>query len=259
MIQEGIRPGAKFIDVNCMGSSGSKTDIIVYFEDSNPIKISAKLSSADYFGNWYSHNRILEEFGKEVFERLVTDCTEWANSWKHSLNASIFVGVSISFGRRSGETGREFTDVFSYNDIIKIVAGYGTGDHIANCLYISSDIPQSIEDLLNKLEPIDEETINRLSSNFKVVYRPVNPMTEYDNRWKCIYTQFKPYKPLLQTTNVTSLSELLELGEFVPVEANSLNHNLLLNRIESYYNIFIPRKPKGEDKRDGESQLFWIL
>ncbi|KAF6657266.1 hypothetical protein ACT3XG_25000 [Paenibacillus polymyxa] len=238
----GIRPGAKIIGIEWVGSSGAKTDILIRLENSEPIKISAKLSSADYFGNWYSHGRVIEEFGADAFYRLVSDCTKWSNRWKTNPSASLFVGVSICFGRRSGNTAREFTDVFTYNDIVKIVAGYGSGDHIANCLYVSSSVPRSINDLVLKLKPIDKETIFQLSSNFKIAYRPINPMTEGTNRGKAIYTQFKPYQRLSQKTTIKTLSQLIQLGEYVEVEPNSLNHNRLLNELESNYNIFIPRK-----------------
>lgn len=242
MLEIGIRPGARIVDVEWVGSSGSKTDVLIRLEDSEPIKISAKLSSADYFGNWYSHGRVIEEFGEDAFYRLVSDCTNWSNWWKTHPAASLFVGVSICFGRRSGNTAREFTDVFTYDDIVKIVAGFGSGDHVANCLYVSSNVPRSIEDLFANLDPIDEETIFRLSSNFKIAYRPINPMTEGTNRGKATYTQFKPYQRLPQMTTVTELSELTKLGEYVEVEPNRLNHNRILDELEEHYNIFIPRK-----------------
>ncbi|MEC1291998.1 hypothetical protein P9B58_17655 [Bacillus mojavensis] len=238
----GIRPGAKIIDVERVGSSGSKTDVLIRLENSESIRISAKLSSADYFGNWYSHGRVIKEFGEDVFDRLVTDCTNWSNEWKQNPSASLFVGVSICFGKRSGNTAREFTDVFSYHDIVKIVAGYGSGDHIANCLYVSSNVAGGIDDLLSKLKPIDMETIFELSRNFKIAYRPINPMTEGTNRGKAIYTQFRPNQRLSQMTTITELSQLIKLGKYVEVEPNSLNHNRLLNELESEYNIFIPRK-----------------
>jgi hypothetical protein len=242
MVDMGVRPGARIIDVEWLGSSGSKTDILIRLENSEPIKISAKLSSADYFGNWYSHCRVIIEFGEDAFYRLVTDCTNWSNEWKTSPSASLFVGVSICFGKRKGSTGRDFTDVFTPEDIVKIVAGYGSGNHIANCLFVSSDVPRSIDDLFSKLKPIDEETITRLSNNFKIAYRPINPMTEGTNRGKAIYTQFKPHKRLKKKTTITDLSQLIQHGEFVEVGPNSLNHNRLLKELESNYNIFIPRK-----------------
>lgn len=242
MLDIGIKPNAKVIDVERIGSSGSKTDVIIRLENSEPIKISAKLSSAHYFGNWYSHTRIINEFGEDLFEKLVLDCTSWANEWHNTQNASLYVGVSICFGKRSGKTAREFTEVFTYEDIVTIVAGYGSGESIANCLYVSPKAPVNLEDLINKLQPIDENSIKILSEDFKVAYRPINPMTEGSNRGKCIYTQFHPSKALSEKVVVTSKSELMKLGEFVPVEANSLNHNRLLNELEEKYNIVVPRK-----------------
>ena len=242
MIEQGIRPGARIAGVNRMGSSGSKTDVIIHLDNSNPIKISAKLSSADYFGNWYSHKRVIREFGIPAFQKLVAACTNWANWWKLQPSASLFVGVSVNFGKRSGNTFRNFTDIFDYEDIVTVVAGFGDGDDTANCLYQSSEVPSNLNDLFYNLKPIDEETINKLSSNFQVIFRPVNPMTEDSNRGKCIYTQFKPYTKSTEMIEVENLSELNELGEFVPVEANSLNHNRLLDKLENEYNIFIPRK-----------------
>ena len=242
MINEGIVPGAKILKASHIGSSGSKTDVIIQLENSEDIKISAKLSSADYFGNWYSHTRLINEFGDQAFNKLVVSCTNWANEWKHNPAASIFVGVSICFGKRSGNTACEFTDVFDYDDIVKIVAGVGSGDHIANSLYVSSRVPANLNQLLENLAPINEQTILELSSNFKIAFRPINPMTEGTNRGKCIYTQFKPHVKLELPTTVNRLSDLNSLGSYVPVEANSLNHNRLLNELENYWNLIIPRK-----------------
>ncbi|WP_336883611.1 hypothetical protein [Priestia koreensis] len=86
MVNQGIKPGTKYVKCECIASSDSKMDVIVHFEDSAPLKISAKLSSGEYFGNWYSHKRILQEFGEDSFNRLVEDCKKWENSWKDNLN-----------------------------------------------------------------------------------------------------------------------------------------------------------------------------
>ncbi|HBT59456.1 MAG TPA: hypothetical protein DEA45_01375 [Acholeplasmataceae bacterium] len=244
MEKEGIIAGSKIIKAEQMGNSGEKTDVIVYLEgDSQPIKISAKLSSADYFGNWYGHIRLINEFGEKAFYKLVQSTTLWANKWKYSNTASIFVGVSINFGRRTGKTGEEFTDVFDYEDIVKVVAGYGEGDSIANCLMISDKIPDTLEELLVSLRPIDEDVIMLLSENFKVVYRPINPGTEGTNRGKNVYTKFQPYAALKEPTVINTLEELNKLGEYVELtEPNRLNHNHILDELENEYNIYIPRK-----------------
>lgn len=71
-------------------------------------------------------------------------------------------------------------------------------------------------------------------------------MTEGTNRGKCVYTQFRPNKPLTEKVIVTNKSELMKLGEFVPVEANSLNHNRLLND-EMLNSIILSIKPSYSD------------
>lgn len=238
----GVVAGARIIRADGLGSSGAKTDVIVYLEQSEPIKISAKLISADYYGNWYSHGRIIEEFGVSVFQSLTLDCTRWANDWKNHPNASLFVGVSVNFGKRTGNTGVEFTDVFAYDDIKTIVAGHGSGDGIANCLYSSDDIPVSIDDLINKIRPIDNHTIKQLSQNFKVIYRPINPETEGTNRGKCTYTQFVPYQRHPTLLTVRTLAELNGLGTYQIVQHGKLNHNHILTDLEQRFNIKINRK-----------------
>lgn len=225
-----------------IGSAGHKTDLAIYFDNGAILKVSAKMSSADYFGNWYSHGRVIEEFGEDIFQKLTIDCTNWANNWINNSNASLFVGVSICFGKRTGNTSSEFTEVFTLNDIIKIVAGTGTGIETANCLYSSSYLPSSLQELFEILKPIDSATIKQLSKNFKLIYRPINPLTEGTNRGKCTYTQFIPNYPFQIQTRVDNLCDLKSLGTFQTVSANSLNHNRILNELRDKYNIFIPRK-----------------
>lgn len=238
----GITNANRITDVARIGGSGYKTDIVIYFDNQTVLKVSAKMSSADYFGNWYSHTRVLEEFGADIFQKLTIDCTHWANNWIDNTNASLFVGVSICFGRRTGNTSREFTDVFTLNDIIKIVAGTGSGIETANCLYSSSELPQSIDQLFQILKPIDSATIQQLSQNFKIAYRPINPLTEGTNRGKCTYTQFIPFQSLPFPTAIHSLEDLKRLGSFYTVVPNSLNHNRILNDLRDNHNILIPRK-----------------
>ncbi|MEG2251033.1 MAG: hypothetical protein RSD09_05630 [Bacilli bacterium] len=238
----GITNANQITNVERIGAAGYKTDIVIFFDNGALLKVSAKMSSADYFGNWYSHTRVLEEFGADIFQKLTVDCTQWANSWINNVNASLFVGVSICFGKRTGNTSRDFTDVFTTNDIVKIVAGTGQGIETANCLYSSSDLPQTIDQLFQVLKPIDSATIQQLSQNFKIAYRPINPLTEGTNRGKCTYTQFSPHQPLQALTTVDNLMDLKQLGRFEQVVPNSLNHNRILNDLRDCYNIFIPRK-----------------
>lgn len=224
-------------------SKDNKTDILITLDNSVNIKISAKLSSADYFGNWYGHVRFLKEFGIETFDKLTKSTTDWANWWITQTDVP-FVGVSICFGRRSGHTAKRFLDIFSTKDILSIVKGFESDDNdaTANCMYISSKAPSTLEELLNNLVPISLKTIEQAVGEFMIAYRPINPMTEGTNRGKNVYTQFVPYKKLDNPTIITSSKELQSLGKFEIVEPNRLNHNHILNKLESDYNIIIPRK-----------------
>ncbi|UUC43559.1 hypothetical protein NMZ80_08955 [Clostridioides difficile] len=241
----GINPNAKIISSNRIGNKNkdNKTDIIVHLDNSTPIKISVKLSSADYFGNWYGHLRFIEEFGEKTFEKLSSVITDWANSWIKESNASPFVGVSICFGRRTGKTAIPFLDIFTPEDIISIVRGYGDEcDATANCMYISNTSPSNIDELISNLRPINNETISEAVGQFMIACRPINPMTEGTNRGKNVYTQFIPFKKLNQPTRITTTAELREIGSFHTVNPNKLNHNHILNNLEKNFNLIIPRK-----------------
>lgn len=243
MLQEGIVPGAKIIGVDGIGSKDkdNKTDVIIYLANSEPIKISAKLMNADYFGNWYGHLRFLQEFGRDAFDRMTAASTAWANEWAKTATAP-FVGVSICFGRRSGRTGQNFTDIFTHEDILTVARGFGSGDSVANCMYVADHSARSIQGLINNLEVITEETVNRVTENFKVAHRPINPITEGTNRGKNVYTRFMPYKRLTHKLVIRDPKMLFSLGEFVTVEPNRLNHNHILDDLERTYNIVVPRK-----------------
>lgn len=241
----GIVAGSEIVSSRRIGSENknNKTDILITLKNSANIKISAKLSSADYFGNWYGHVRFLEEFGTETFYKLTKDATDWAN-WYMPQSKAPFVGVSICFGRRSGKTARRFLDIFSVQDIMSIVKGFesDSSDSTANCMYISSKAPTNLIDLINNLVPITLETIEQAVGEFMIAYRPINPITEGTNRGKNVYTEFVPYDKLDNLTTIISPKEIETLGEFQVVEPTRLNHNHILNKLESDYNIIIPRK-----------------
>lgn len=239
----GIIPGSEIISSKRIGAKNNKTDILITLKDSVNIKISAKLSSADYFGNWYGHIRFLDEFGIEKFNKLTQDATNWANWWI-TQTSTPFVGVSICFGRRSGNTAKRFLDIFSPQDILSIVKGFESDDldSTANCMYISSKSPNSIDDLFNNLQPITLETVKKAVGEFMIAYRPINPITEGTNRGKNVYTQFVPFKKLENPTIITTAKDVNNLGKFEIVEPTRLNHNHILNKLESEYNIIIPRK-----------------
>ena len=245
LIDEGVRPGAKIVAVDGIGSKSrlNKTDVLIILESSSPIKISAKLANADYFGNWYSHKRFLDEFGFEAFERMTKASTAFANRWAETATAP-FVGVSICFGKRKGLTGQDFTDIFTSKDILTVARGFGDGDSTANCMYIADYVPRTIEELIDCLQEISIETVNEATENFKVAHRPINPLTEGTNRGKNVYTRFQPYERLPEPTIITRPNILFSLGEFITVEPNGLNHNHILNELEEKYNIIVPRKQK---------------
>lgn len=245
LIDEGVRPGARIVAVDGIGSKSrlNKTDVLIILESSSPIKISAKLANADYFGNWYSHKRFLDEFGFEAFERMTKASTAFANKWAETAIAP-FVGVSICFGKRKGLTGQNFTDIFTSKDILTVARGLGDGDSTANCMYIADYVPRTIEELIDCLQEISIETVNEATENFKVAHRPINPITEGTNRGKNVYTRFQPYKRLPKPTVIREPDILFSLGRFVTVEPDGLNHNHILNELEEKYNIIVPRKQK---------------
>ena len=179
MLKEGIIPGAKIVSVDGIGSKSkdNKTDVIIKLSEGEPIKISAKLRNADYFGNWYGHKRFIAEFGTAAFERMTKASTVWANEWAKTATAP-YVGVSICFGRRSGKTGQDFLDIFTADDILTVARGFGSGDHVANCMYISNNSASTIQSLINNIEEITTESVNAATESFKVAHRPINPITE---------------------------------------------------------------------------------
>ena len=242
---QGVVPGARIIRAEGIGSLDrrNKTDVVIYLENSEPIKISAKLMNADYFGNWYGHKRFLEEFGEDAFYRMTAASTRFANEWARTATAP-YVGVSICFGRRSGRTGQDFTEIFTTEDILTVARGFGTGISTANCMYIENECARDIPELIRNIEDITVETVNEATESFKVAHRPINPITEGTNRGKNVYTRFQPERTLSRPTVITDPEELFELGHFVEVEPTSLNHNHILDDLEDNYNIIVPRKDR---------------
>lgn len=240
---EGIIPGSKLIGAERTGGKNAKTDVIAKLEHGEPIKISAKLSNAHYFGNWYGHTRFVSEFSEESFNKMTIAATEWANGYcKHYKDP--FVGVSINFGKRSGATAQRFSDILTPQDVITIAKGYGVGDKTANCLYVSNKSASNISQLIDNLVEINEENINELTDDLKIIYRTVNPMKEKSNRSKNSYTKFVPYERSKEKIVIENGPDLFELGEFKPVKPDRTNHNHILDELETEFNIVIPRKSK---------------
>jgi len=251
LINIGIHPSDTITNCRNMGSESpnNKTDILVEFAKSKPLKISVKLDNADYFGNWYTHQRIEDEFAGGCINKLFNETTNWANNWATKPQASLFIGVSICFGKRSGETALDFEKVFSLDDIRVIVQGFDP-DSIksANALYIASRSPNTFTELFNNLKPIDDATLLKIASNFKIAMRPINPVTEGTNRGKQIYTKFVPYKKLTSVTKINSLDELMKIGRFciLDIQGNDykINHNHVIKDLLTNFNIRIPVKTK---------------
>ena len=243
LIAEGVKPGARIIRAERIGNKDrrNKTDVIIYLEDSEPIKISVKMNTADNFGNWYSHERFIIEFGETTFRRMTEEATEFANDWAKTAKA-LYVGVSICFGRRTGRTGLNFTNIFSSEDIATVARGFGDGIAVANCLYISDSCAKDMDELICRIKPITADAVNLATDGLKTILRPVNPMTEKSNRSKNVYTRFQPFESLASPTVITTPDELFRLGRFVTVEPTGMTHNRVLNELETEYGIIIPRK-----------------
>ena len=246
MQKMGISPADTIIESTKIGnkSSNNKTDVLIRFSNSKPLKISVKLGNAGYYGNWYGHERFIKEFGRKIFNKLTLKTSLWANDWANRPNASLFVGVSISFGERTGNTFIPFLDIFdNIEDMKKIICGVGEEDNAANCLYVSDEKPRSIEDLVERLSPLDLETVKQLSEKITVIFRPINPFTEASNRGKNVYTKFQPDQPLSQIIDITTIKDLIKLGKFTEVFPNGLNHNHILDTLQADYKIRIPLRP----------------
>jgi hypothetical protein len=241
----GVKPASLIIKAERIGSKNTKnkTDVLIEFEGCPALKISAKLSNAGYYGNWYSHQRIISEFDRELFNRLTTKTTEWANNWIENPRSKLFVGVSVSFGERTGNTFIDFSDIFeNAEDIKTIICGAGDEENTANCLYVSDDYPSSIKDLIEKLSPIDLQKLEELTREIKVIFRPINPLSEGSNRGKNTYTKFLPSQKLTEIRHIKNIGDLSELGKFAEVFPNGLTHNDILNTLQADFNILISRK-----------------
>lgn len=254
MLSEGINPGSTIISASDIGSKSSKnkTDIIVNLKDSEPLKISVKMLSADHMGNWYGHKRVVDEFGIDAFKKITESVTKWTNKFKTNKKweNKPFVGVSICFGNRPGKTGVPFTEVFPNPEqrnkiILDIARGAGKGENVANSFYSSDNVPADINDLINILEPINLDTIKEITNDFMLSMRPVAPKENITNRGKNVYSQFvlNDNEPRCTKIEITTMSQLNKIGTFKEVEFDGLTHNKIIDRLESK-NIIVPKKTK---------------
>lgn len=260
MIKEGIKPCAEIIRATDIGdaSHDNKTDVLVELKDSIPIKISVKMSTADYWGNWYGHKKFVHSFGVKAFDNLTKATTEWANEVMagDDWDSKPFVGVSISFGKRSGQTKLKFEKILSKEDMLKVIRGEKNEKHPeaeANALLITSEVSiNTPSDLVDALEELSVDNVYAHTSRFYIIFRPVNPKTSVSDRGKNTYTRFVPYKKLDHMTVVTRMSELRKYGHFETVEPqlgrHKMTHNFVLDDLEKNYNIKLLRKPRKSKK-----------
>ena len=123
-------------------------------------------------------------------------------------SASFFFEVSICSARRSGRTAKRFLGIFSPNDILSVVKGVGNkvDESIANSISVSSNILSNLEDTLTNLNPINLGTIEATAGDFKIAYRPTNPLIERSNKSNNMYTQFVLYKSADELTKIDILN-----------------------------------------------------
>lgn len=231
------------VDSSISQRNDSKTDVLVIFDDGGKLKISVKKDNADYYGNWYTHQRIEKEFGVEALNTLIDKTTEWANNWLEEPTSSFFLGVSINFGARSGKTFMEFNDVFDINDLRTIVCGYDESlDTSANILFHTDGNINNIDDVILEMKVIDDVVLSALFDDIKIIFRPINPMTEGSNRGKQTFTKFLPDSPFRHKTLIDKKEDLLKLGRFVEVDLEHeyrLNHNKIIQNLDSYFNMTV--------------------
>lgn len=231
------------VDPGIARQHDSKTDVLVVFECGGKLKISVKKENAHYYGNWYTHQRVEQEFGQQALDRLVEKTTEWANQWIENERSSFFLGVSINFGERTGNTYLDFNQIFTTRDIRSIVAGHNDClDTTANVIYHTDGMAGSVEQVVEELQVIDDALLSELFSSVKIVFRPINPMTEGSNRGKQTYTKFVPYERFEATTLLESKADLLRFGRFESVDLNHeyrLNHNRHIQALRHQYNMAV--------------------
>jgi len=239
MIDYGFVPGAKVVKSRQTGGSGIKPDIIVTFDQGPSLRISAKMSNADFFGNWYPKHKVRSDLGDELVKPLSDATMEFVKKFKG--RGDPFVGVSISFGKRSGQTAKKFTDLFPVGLIKRVVAGGSPDAEVnANSLYATSDVPSTIGALINSLEPISDSVIKKLSKNFNIIFRPVYTGSNRSNMSKPTWVQAVPKEKLSQPTEIKTQEELMRVAQWTATPLDSdISHNKVKALLKKY-NIIVP-------------------
>lgn len=245
MIKLGIIPGSKVKKAIRVGGSGEKTDVLIELEEGSPLKISAKLSNAAYLGNWYSKNRAIADFGEAVIEPFSEETLSFVQRYNSPYELP-YVGVSLSFGNRSGQTGIQLTDFLSTGSIKNIVSGKSKNElGNANCLYRITEIPEDLTMVINNLVPITDAMIKALASKIFLIFRPVYPKNSFSDRGKQSWVNMVANKNYIKAPKIISTQvELLKVAhwELLPKEV-VINHNGIINELKSN-GIILDIKPK---------------
>jgi hypothetical protein len=228
MIDLGIKSGAKVIKSKNIGSNIHKSDVIVDFNIGESLRISAKMSNADFFGNWYWHEKVRDDLGEEFIDPITNAALSFAKSiesgkYRSKKNEPI-LGIAISFGKRAGKTGIDFAELISSKKILNIIVGSNPNDKKnANCLYATTDVPNDINKLINSLSPLSETTVEKLLRNFKIIFRIIYSDSGNVQLKKPLWIMLKLKD---RRTNdklfvVNNFEKIKKYSEFVPIERYS--------------------------------------
>jgi hypothetical protein len=243
MIELGIAPGAKVVKSIVTGGSGIKPDVIVTFDKGSTLRISAKLSNADFFGNWYTKRKVKQDLGENAVAPISEEVLEFSKRWKDKKGDKPFVGVSIAFGKRGGETGKPFTNLFPVDLIKRIVAGGSPhAETNANALYATDTVPQSVISTIKNLQPISNSVIKKLSKDFNLIFRPVYTPTNKSNMKKSAWSQLVANGKFKEPINITTQSELLKYTQWVQTPLDKDIKHFEIVRELNRNNIFVPLK-----------------
>jgi len=235
----GVVPGAQIISSKKVGGSGKKPDIVVTFAEGNSLRISAKMSNADFFENWPKKAKIEKLFGKEILERIKSSSLEFAKSYKPNPAYGPYVGISIAFGKRKGQTQISFAKcVGGIKQAMYLIAGGDiNNENNANCLLKQTSVPHNINDLIKSLLPINNKTIGDLIKDFSVIFRPVYIWGNNSNLSKDTYCRVFANKKLSEPTLIKSQDELMKVCRWEKTNEHC-NHRAIILDLEKSNIIF---------------------
>jgi len=247
MLDLGIKPGSKVINSRKTGPEGIKPDIIVTFDNNASLRISAKMSNADFFGNWYSKKRVIDDLGDEFVQPIIDVAYNFLKQVDHGKytpsKSSPILGTAISFGKRSGKTGFPFSKLFNISYIKNIITGVDINNNSnANCLYTTSGVPSDIDKVLDNLKPVTDSVIKKLSENFSVIFRIIYSTSGTTQLSKPLWVKLYAKNKFHIETEFKKHSEILGITEFVKTEKyEHINGKGVINSLRMN-NIILPLK-----------------